>query len=231
MRKKIFNSLQWITVIVIVVCLIFSSCKKDQSETAPDMGLNYFPFNVGHWISYQVDSIYYDDFTSSSDTFHYQEKEVYESIFTDISGHPTMRIERYRKDNDSIGWYIKDIWYANKDNFKSEKVEENVRFVKLIFAVEKGKKWNGNAYNTLGEQTYKYLEIDKPNTFNGLSFDSTLTILQADEQIMTSTQYQKEVFARNVGLIYKKYTKLNLKLDGSILSGVDYSYTIISWGN
>lgn len=221
----------YIIVVTTVGVLLFSSCKKEKVVITPEMGYNYFPFHVGHWVTYKVDSIHYNDFTTKSDTSHFLVKEYYESMFNDLSGRPTIRIERHRKDNDTTNWYIKDVWYANCNAFAAEKIEENVRFVKLIFAVEKEKKWNGNVYNTLVSQTYNYKNVDEAYNINNLMFDSTLTVMQKDVQTLISSDYQKEVFARNIGLIYKKFVQLKRKIDGTIISGTDYTYTIVSWGN
>src|SRR4030067_3558016 len=79
-----------------LITVLIISCKKDVSVN-PDLGYEYFPATVGKYVVYDVDSIVYNDFTGTTDTFKYQIKETIESIFLDNSNRQTLRIERYKK--------------------------------------------------------------------------------------------------------------------------------------
>ena len=94
----------------------------------------------------------------------------------------------------------------------SKKVEENIRFTKLVFPIKNGEYWNGNAYNDLLFCEYTYDSIHEPYELNSFSFDSTVTVLQKD--LYTAVDYQNayEVYAKNVGLIYKKDINLSINL-------------------
>jgi hypothetical protein len=224
MKKAIF--------FILVSLVVFTiSCKKDKVLPAVNMGYNYFPTNVGHWVAYQVDSIVWDDFTQSVDTFHYKIKELVESEFIDNSSRNTQRIERYIKINDSTPWQIKNVYYWNITPSIAEKTEQNIRYAKLIFPTVKSEKWDGNMYNFQEAQSYKYAYVDKPDSYNSLAFDSTLSVIQIDEEYAISKDYAEEIYARNVGMIYKRYTSISTKPTGEITKGVDYQYTIISYGN
>jgi len=210
--------------------VILFSCKKD-IEDPVDVGYGYFPVNVGHWATYQVDSTYYDDFTDSVRVYHYKIREQVESTFMDNQNRETQRIERYKQISDTTSWYINNVWAMNLTASTAEKVEENQRYIKLIFPVKKGKTWDGNAYNILGEQEYEFGSVGKAYTVNGITFDSTVTVIQKIESNIIHADYQIEVFAKHVGLIYKKYKSVDKSTDGNITKGVDYSYSIISYGN
>lgn len=210
---------------------ILLSCKKDAVENPVDVGYNYFPVNVGHWVTYQVDSTYYDDFTDSVRVYHYKIKEFVESVFLDNQNRETQRIERYKQVFDTTNWFISSVWAMNRTASTAEKTEENQRFIKLVFPVRSGRTWNGNACNTLNEQEYEFDDVDKPYSVNGLNFDSTVTVIQKIESNMIHEDYQVEVFAKNVGLVYKRYKSVDKSTNGSITKGVDYTYTIISYGN
>jgi hypothetical protein len=207
------------------------SCKKDNTTTYIDMGYNYFPVNQGHWVSYAVDSTYWDDFTDSVYSFSFQIREYCESVFTDDQGRPNIRIERYKRNSDTSAWVLKDVWYGLRTASTAERVEENERFIKMIFPVKEGSDWNGNSMNTLGEQVYEYTDVDLPQAYGSLSFDSTVTVLQADLDLPISKDYSIEVFAKRVGLVYKHYIKQEKQITGQITKGVDYSYTITGWGD
>ncbi len=108
----------------------------------------------------------------------------------------------------------------------------------MIFPVASGQAWNGNAYNSLGEQDYQYGNVNVPYSVNGLNFDSTATVLQDDivpDSNLVQVRIEEEMFAKHVGLIYKRYRNVGKLPDpaypDSVLGGVDYTYKIISFGN
>jgi hypothetical protein len=158
-------------------------------------------------------------------------REVIESVFTDEQGRPTLRIERYKRSSDTSQWIIKDVWFANRTASTAEKVEENIRYLKLIFPVKEGDEWNGNIYNTLDEWNYEVLEADAPYQAEFFLFDSAATVLQADAPTMIGRDYALEVYACGVGMVYKKFIHQHFQMSPfKIIDGEDYSYTILSWG-
>ena len=195
------------------------------------MGYKYFPVNVGHWVVYSVDSISYDDFTGNIDSFHFQIKEKIESVFYDNEGRETQRLERYKRNSDTSQWVIKDVWVINLTKATAEKTEENIRLVKLVFPPSKNVEWDGNLYNYNGPQTYKYMSLYSPYSINNITFDSTIIVLQKQEATLISEKQEIEVYASHVGMVYKKYVDLTKEPTGVITKGVDYTYTLISFGN
>ncbi|MEI6124195.1 MAG: hypothetical protein WCQ95_11280 [Bacteroidota bacterium] len=217
-------------ILFVVFGLAFFSCKKE-TELPVDMGYKYFPVNTGHWAIYNVDSISYNDFTGAIDSFHFQIKEFVESVFVDNSGAETQRLECYYRPNDTSNWVIRDVWAENLTASTAQRVEENLRLVKLVFPVTEGLQWNGNAYNMLGEQNYEYDNVHSTFAINGFSFDSTLVVKQKELYTLISEDLQKEIYAARVGLVYKRYVKLSKQPSGVITKGIDYSYTLHSFGN
>lgn len=215
---------------MLIILAFLTSCKKDKDLPPADLGYNYYPNNVGHWVSYHVDSVAWNAFDGTVDTFHYQIKEIIESIFTDNQGRPTMRIERYIRQSDTNAWVIKNVWYANRTASTAERVEENIRYIKLIFPVNLSAVWNGNAYNSLSEQDYTYTTVYKPYSVGIYTFDSSLTVTQKDQATYIDTDYAIEVYAKHAGLVYKKFIH-KVTQPGEPLDGMDYSYTIINWGD
>jgi hypothetical protein len=137
-------------------------------------------------------------------TKHYQLKEYIESNFIDNSGRNTQRIERYIRKNDTTQWIIRNVWYANSINNNIEKVEDNIRYVKLIFPIKIHKQWDGNAFNVFDMQKYEYTSIENPYVVNGINYPNTLTVTQKDETSLIHKDYAVEVYAKNIGLIYKR---------------------------
>lgn len=234
--KKLFS--------LLVVSFLWLSCSKDDVAYVPDEGYNYFPFEAGSYVIYDVDSIVHNAFTSTADTFRYQVKEYYESIYRDNTGQNTMRIERYKRDyNDtipysSVPWTLVDVWNANRSTTAAEKTEENIKYVKLVFPIEEDKAWNGNAYNTLGEQNYLYTAINTFRTIGNIRFDSTLFVEQVNTENLIEKKYYVEIYAKNAGMIYKEIIDVHsgniiagVPLMERISSGVEYKMTINSYGS
>jgi hypothetical protein len=217
-------------IILFLIAIFAASCRKDTDLAQADMGYGYFPVNPGHWVAYKVDSTSWDDFTDSVYYYSYQVKEIIESEFIDNEGRNTLRIERYKRLSDTNTWTIKDVWYANLTTSTAERVEENIRFVKLIFPLESGAVWNGNAYNSLGSEDYTYDQVNAYYSAGIFTFDSTLTVLQRDETTYIRRDYSVEVYAKYAGLIYKRYIDLSNPPNGK-KKGIDYTYTVMAWGD
>jgi hypothetical protein len=192
-----------ILILLGVFCLF--SCKKDKDDyVAPDIGHNYAGMEVGKYVIYDVDSLFYDDFTSTVDTSIYQIKEEVVEKFIDLEDEEAFKIHRYKKEKDSLNWVLKDVWNAKLTQTNFQKVEENVRFVKLIFPVRANVTWNGNIMNNKGELRYKYSSIDTPETIGGHSFSNVLRVLQYEDINLISQELFEEKYARGVGMVYKK---------------------------
>jgi len=199
---------------IIIFSLLFSifivlpSCNEDEI-TPKATDYSYFPFKVGNWIEYSITDINIDKASNVYDTLRYSIKEISDSLFLDNINQPTMRIERYIKYNQQDQWEIKDVWYANLLKESAQKVEENIRLIKLVFPATLNQKWNGNAYNTNETEEYKITSIDKQETINNISFESVLTVTQKSDESLIHKYYKVEKFAKNIGLVYKKDVNIN----------------------
>ncbi len=194
--------------LVFIVGMLAASCHKDNSDSIPFTGKSYFPLKTGNEIIYQITEITIDKASAIYDTVSYQIKERVDSLLTDAEGKPAYRLERYQRQDSSFQWVIKDIWVAQISDLNVQKVEENIRYVKLVFPVEVGQVWDGNVYNDLDPQDYQIISANVPESFNGLSFDSVLTVEQQNEESLISKKYAVEKFANGIGLIYKEITDL-----------------------
>jgi len=208
--------------------LMFSSCKKETAEPI-DMGYGYFQTGLGSWVVYDVDSIVHSAFYLQTDTYIYQIKEVIDTVvFLDEEDRPSQRIERFIKKHDTLNWVIKDVWFSTLTTRTAEKVEENNRYIKLVFPINEGETWNGNAYNTIDEWEYEYTTVDAAETVNTLLFDSVLTVLQIDEVTLINSEYAEEKYAKGVGMIYKRYIFTDSQ---GIQDEIDFTMRINSYGS
>ena len=196
--------------VVALVMLVVVTCKKSSIEPAP-IDKSYYPLQTGKYIIYDVDSITMSNFFDTTDTAHYQVMEEVDVPYTEASGDTAYRIIRSRREDPGQAWTITDIWSANLTEHTAEKVEENLRFIKLDFPVLLNKSWNGNSYIEtdspvayLSDWEYRYTEVDVPLAIGVLSFDSVVTVTQYDDENAIQKMLYVERYAKHVGMVYKE---------------------------
>jgi hypothetical protein len=222
--------------------LILNSCKKDNVSTTLVLGKDYFPVSINHYIVYDVDSTVYDEITHQPTTYKYRLKEIITQSFTNDENTTSYRLERYikyfdsTKSYDQIPWQIKNVWTIIPYSNSIEKVEENIRFVKLIFPVKQNAQWNGNAKNTLGEKIYKYEYIDNSENINNTHFDKVLKVKQYEYRSLIKYQNEYEKYAKNVGLVYKEIINLesqniipNVPVENRAEKGYILRMQVVEW--
>ncbi len=202
---------------LIFLCTLFLfSCKNETDNVVLDFGYNYVPTDSGHYVIYKGDSTTYDDFFNPVKITHksFYLKEKIQSHFYDNLGRYADRIERYVRDTTTDPWQLLNVWYQVVSPTSAERVEDNLRYVKMIFPQVVGDEWYGNKFIT--EQIpyiepqfyfpwkYKLTEKDVPYTNSFASFDSSITILHVYDSTAINKTYSLEKYARNVGLVYKE---------------------------
>lgn len=195
-----------------------TACVKE-SERGPSLHKDYFPVGAGHSVTYEVDSMLHDSALELHDTSHYFIREKISRSFIDDEGRKSYRIERFRKDSQNGDWSIADVWVADRNDERAEKVEENRRFIKMVFPVAEGKQWDGNAYNTLEEEEYEYREVHDPRTVGGSRLDSTVKVLHQDLENLIERRSAYEVYAKGIGMVQKERVELETYTSGEIRQG------------
>ncbi len=211
---------------IFVVFII--SCKKEKDEVTVDYGYNYFPTDSGSYVIYKVDSVIYNDFdliNLKRKSTQYL-KEVVTEEFTDNLGRQAKKIERFITDSLNHPWKEYNVWYLVKNTTNVEKVEDNVRYIKLTFPVAVGNSWHGNRYNELNafpftnlkftatnfDWIYTVSEKDKSYVNGTVSSDSTVTVVQVQDSSNVQKVYSVEKYSRNIGLVYKELWRLDAQL-------------------
>jgi hypothetical protein len=218
-----------------LMIVLVTSCSDDDNSVNQPSGLiyTYYPAAVGDSLIYDAELITKDAFTGAQDTQIYQLLEVVESIFTDNQNRPTLRLERYTRLTPADPWLISDVWTSNMTSSWVERKEENVIYVKLAFPITPSMTWNGNVLNTMDPLTYRYEDLHQPMVLGSLSFDSTLTVLQRDEDYFTERYYFVEKYANHVGMIYRENIEIikdnTIPGQTGIKSQRKYKETLISY--
>lgn len=226
--------------LLFIILISFASC-EDQVEDDPgsieeNSLYRYFPLDQGSFIVYSVDSIihrYEDDVTDNPDslidTFHYEVKEVVDSDFIDGEGDVAWRVSRYYRDADSSEWNFTTLWTAKVTEQSAQRVEENIRFVKLSFPIKLNKTWNGNYYNFLPQEDYSVEEANTPINIGNFNFDSSLTVLEANDLNLIHRVYKESKYVYGIGLISRERDSVNLTQFGEITNGIEFLQTIIDY--
>jgi hypothetical protein len=204
------NRVKTVIVFALFVLDLIMSCKTKElcgCESPPLTGKDFFYPIVNQSVIYDVQETQYA-LTTAPIIKNYQLKETFASLSTNTDGKQTLIIERYRRENDSQKWTIDSVFSAKKEIDKALKTENNVTYVKLIFPVSEGLKWNGNAYNVLGDDSYELKKLNQSFQTNGQNFSKTLTVVQQNDSTLVDLKRRLEVYAEGIGVIYQE--KINL---------------------
>jgi hypothetical protein len=212
------------------------ACGKNETETLPKMGAEYYPLTIGKSITYQLDSIIYDTIGQGVliDTFHLQAKEVIKDTFRNILGNLMYRIERFERKNNSADWVIKNIFAAQLSDNQAIRLENNMNFLKFPIPVFEKQTWDGNVLVDAGlkiivagetiepfskKWTFSAESLGKSETIGNKSFTEVLTVkAQTDPKILTEWRYQLEKYAKGIGLVYREVHILDAqRLDANIV--------------
>ena len=186
---------------IILFLIIISSCKPI-NYINENYHSKYFPIELNQEKEFLVTNINHSSF--GKDTVTYYLKEVISEKFLNLEGDSAYRIERFWKIDYIDNYEIKDIWVANKSLNFAQLVEENIRFTKLIFPFDVNVVWDGNAFNNQQSQEYRIESINIPYNVNGLSFDSSITVIQNYKSNLLEYENSKEIYVIGVGLVYKE---------------------------
>ncbi|MEO8569051.1 MAG: hypothetical protein ABI419_07940 [Ginsengibacter sp.] len=211
---------------LIFISFLFTSCKKETENFVSASVMDYYPLQVGKYITYDLDStVYYINFGQQASIIHYQVQDRVDAQITDNKGRPAYRILRFIRQNASQPWAPNNTFMVVPTSNSIEFVENNLRFLKLEQPVKQDFSWKGNSFiDTYSNYTdVKYLEdwdyiydsVNVPLTINSVAIDSTIKVLQRDEFLgqdpsISGTQYAEknysvEKYGKGIGLIYREF--------------------------
>lgn len=199
-------------IVGLLALTVLAGCKKDALEPVP-MGYEFFPLRVGHWVEYEVDSLWRDDVLNVHDSVSYRLLERVEETYTDAEGRTAYRILRYVAD-DLGEWHVRDVWSAYMDERFAEKTEENKRRLKLSFPVRQARSWDVNVYNADDELEVAYREVDRPWASGSLSFPKSVLVRNVLPANLIVRRDYEEHYVREVGMVQKLWEETNTQISG-----------------
>lgn len=215
--------------LVIGGILLLNACKKDVIDRSKrENGTSYVNQTLDYHFLYQVQEIIYDDFFNKIDTFNYQILEINDTLFYDNLNQAVMRIERYKRNNDSALWDYHETVSSKIDNYKYERNENNTKKVKLSFPITFETIWNANTFNSNNNTLVFYHEINVKKNIDNNWYDSVLVIKSDPIFNSVGEKYYEEYYAKNIGLIYSNI--IFVEKSNNKTRGYKIKYTILNHG-
>jgi hypothetical protein len=230
-----------------IASVVLVSCDPDPTKEAPEA--NYFPLQVGDYRIYHVQETQVSAYNVETN-FEYDIKTVVIDSFNTVSGNYAYLISRFKRANDTEAWTSIDTWTARADAREVVVTEGSTPFVRLTFPVKSGRSWNGNSYNNLetsefceGDSftscdVYEMENVQKPFSTSVNNYENTLEVIQNNSpDLITTYDIRREVYAAEIGLVYKESTILNYCTVGACLgqqlaeSGVKLKQELIEYGH
>lgn len=193
----------FIRTVLFLGCL-FSACTPNCKDCQNQLkGTEFFPLEVGYFVEYDVNE---EEINLGRPAIvrQYQIKELIAERYTDPEGKTAYRVTRMRRNLDSQGWQPDSTITLRLQVDHVIRNENGRDFVKMLFPPAEKLSWNGNIYNTLGEDSYELKNVNQPLKVGGATFERTATVVQQNDSTLVNQDKRVEVYAAEVGLIYRE---------------------------
>lgn len=212
-----------IFIIVLFIVSIYS-CRSNKEERITK-GEEYFPIKIGDKKLYSIDTVIFDLFKKRIDTFSNIVQEEVVEKFVDLSGDTVYRIELsvYRPDKFAFVAF-KSFERKIKDNYAMEKMENNQE-VKMLFPIAAYKTkgtsytWNANMFNSRAPAILKFSSVFTPYKVGTTTYNDCVSVKYSKPKSGIENDIREEVYAKNIGLIYKFTDSTDLLQNDTFLSG------------
>jgi hypothetical protein len=209
-------------VLIFLTFITLNSCDKSEGVPASVNKDSYYPMAVGKYITYRLDSTVYVNFNTKKEVHTYIVQDKIDAITKDNLGNDAYRIRRMMRSNiDTTQWFDNATFLVIPTLQKTDFLDNNLRFTKLVNPVKEYTTWQGNSQiNSVDAMLrfyenwdYYYEYVGIPDTVNNRPFPETVRVNQVDA--VTGNPRDKtaaytitksvEVYAKGVGLIYKDF--------------------------
>ncbi|MFN3940061.1 MAG: hypothetical protein ACK4IY_05705 [Chitinophagales bacterium] len=212
-----------------ILSAFLTACDREPSPqvTLAEAG-EYIALAIGKYITYRVDSIYYYE-TIENDTIHVEIKEVITDTFRDGSNKLNYSYQRFSRPAGGSDWNLVGTGVFSENGNSIEKVEDNLRYIKLVSPVSVNLEWNGHAYlgglasipveqscnnlQFLEGWNFKYASVNAAETIGDFHFDAVVTVEQNGSQNLIEFNQSIEKYAKGIGMVYRffrHYTTQNI---------------------
>jgi len=204
----------------LVLFLLAGACKeKTAPPRDPAEDFSFFPLLLNQPTFYRVDSIVLFNTTRGIvyDTVRLEARETLVESFTDPDGQESFRGERWERRPGGGPWRFRQTYTLRRTAARAIRTDDNRSFTKLVFPIRNGKQWDGHAAFddnrstiTVGGEfiepyidwNYRYEAHNEPLTLpTGISLPQTLTVRQADDDLLIRFRRAYERYAPGLGRV------------------------------
>jgi len=217
----------------ILLLFIFFACGKKKDLYVPEPEVikgNFYPLNKGDYRLYEVRQSTYVSAQRSDSV--YRIKEVLADTFMDMQGETSFKILRFRTRPPADTFALDSVWYVKVSRSEVVKTENNIPFCNLSYPLMLHKAWNGNKFNAYSPEYYKVTTTAESYQ----SFKNIIEVTQRDDSSLLRRDLRKEMYAQDIGLVYKLTRMLNFSSSGAdfgqgvIIGGVIREQKLIGYG-
>lgn len=182
----------------------FNGCTEKEELNDEIAGKTYFPMNIG---DYRIYNVQFKRWLQNKvvDSSEFQLRERVDTLYTDLSGQPTYKIIRSKRPTSDDIWVDDSVITISLTNNQVRRHMDNVTEVKMIFPVAENKHWDPNVYNTREPGNAYYQDVNLPYILDGKQYVKTTKVVVSNFESAINHDFREEVYADNIGLIYKKY--------------------------
>lgn len=204
----------------LVLSHIFS-CKQEiiPPRNYSEEGVSkYINTNIGFWVDYKIDTYKYvmsqlDSTPTKTIHLGYYRELIVDTIRSFDTPYQ-YQIEIWHREDLSKNWmFYRNISIRPNSN-EFQRVEGNLRFVKIQSPINTTTVWKGNKYidtsirSDYGDWDYRYYNLFSPFSVNNLTFDTTISVLQYQDTNAIEKTHFFEVYAQKIGMVYAEYHKV-----------------------
>jgi hypothetical protein len=222
--------------VVFAALVIVAACKKDKPSYQANYQYDYYPIDSGHYVIYHVDSVLYNfnDPVYTRDTFSYDWKVQIGDTFYDNQNQLCYKLDCYRRADSTQAWSFDREWYTKRTTTNLQVVEDDIRFIKLIFPPQLNATWNGNLYvpttppyDAFLNWNYNYANVDTAFVLNGVTYNHALVVSEVNNENYLAKTLRREAYVEGIGMIYQEWENLGKQtVDSDWITGPQNGFRI-----
>jgi hypothetical protein len=197
-----------LSILVLAVLVVFG-CRKDSLNKDDHESLSdWIKFSKNSRCIYRVDSIAFRRDNPLPDTFSFEYMEIVDTVFFDNVNEPAARMKIVTRKDSLDFWQFRRMYYAKTTEAFYERIEDNIRLLKISFPPAEDVLWNLNSRNNLPPVMLSYQNLYEPYQGEFMKSDTTLTVVGKEINNALEKYKYLEVYGKGIGLMYREKTEM-----------------------
>lgn len=202
--------MKWLSLVALASLALLISCTEATEELDLNFGYEFYPLEVGRSWEYEVDSIVLSRQGTEVNTVRLFYREAIIEARPGNAGDTLFIVEHYERYSDTAAWEFKKVLSLARSANHAYRTEDNLRFLKLIFPIREGDRWDGHQFFDptvrleVGGELMPIFENWGEYQYTS-ALDNEITIAQAEFND-SIRQYRKaqERYEAGKGLVYRR---------------------------